>query len=41
MGAFALAFGAQVFYMGREWDETELRTKKMVLFLPRLIVMEN
>lgn len=30
MGAFALAFGAQAFYMGREWEEDELKSKKLV-----------
>lgn len=30
MGVFALAFGTQVFYMGREWEENELKSKKMV-----------
>lgn len=41
LGAFALAFGAQVFYMGREWDENELKSKKLVQFSARLIIMGN
>lgn len=30
LGAFALAFGVQVTMMGREWEEHELKAKKMV-----------
>lgn len=33
LGAFAIAFGVQVFYMGREWEEDELRSKKLVCLL--------
>ena len=41
MGVFALAFGTQVFYMGREWEENELKSKKMVCFPVRLFIMRR
>lgn len=31
MGALTLAFGANAIYMGREWDEEELKAKKMTI----------
>jgi len=30
LALLALAFGAQTVYMGREWDDQELKDKKMV-----------
>lgn len=33
LGVFAIAFGAQVTYMGREWEEHELKSKRLVCIL--------
>lgn len=37
LGVFVMAFGAQVMYMGREWEEHELKSKKLVCIAPTII----